>query len=120
MLRALWSSTTWASQVRCCGWLVGEALGAVAVSLPSCKAALPECGCGCPIHNEAILHTTNSSCSVDKALIQSIDRLGMTVVCERGKDALKCRLPFPRPAADRKDIKTLIVEMTQASAGAFA
>lgn len=58
--------------------------------------------------------------AVDKALIQSIDRLGMTVVCERGKDALKCRLPFPRPATDRKSIKELIVEMTQASAKAFA
>ncbi|KAI7841182.1 hypothetical protein COHA_005148 [Chlorella ohadii] len=58
--------------------------------------------------------------TVDKALIQSLDRLGMTVVCERGKDALKCRLPFPRPATDRKSIKELIVEMTQASAGAFA
>jgi putative heme iron utilization protein len=58
--------------------------------------------------------------TVDKALIQSIDRLGMTVVCERGKDALKCRLPFPRPASDRKSIKELIVEMTQASAKAFA
>ncbi len=57
---------------------------------------------------------------MDKALIQSLDRLGMTVVCERGKDALKCRLPFPRPATDRKSIKELIVEMTQASAGAFA
>jgi len=28
----------------------------------------------------------------------------------------KIRVPFPRPANDRKDIKTILVEMTQASA----
>tara|TARA_B100000795_G_scaffold53791_1_gene35235 strand:+ start:376 stop:585 length:210 start_codon:yes stop_codon:yes gene_type:complete len=29
----------------------------------------------------------------------------------------KVRLPFPRAAEDRKDVKTLIVEMTQTSLG---
>ena len=29
----------------------------------------------------------------------------------------KLRLPFPRPAEDREDVKTLIVEMTQTSLG---
>lgn len=81
--------------------------------------------CAAPLHSRSTIHQHPTALpfhppAVDKALIQSLDRLGMTVVCERGKDALKCRLPFPRPAADRKDIKTLIVEMTQASAGAFA
>lgn len=38
---------------------------------------------------------------------------------ERGKDALKARLPFPRPATDRKSVKELIVEMTRASTDAF-
>lgn len=58
--------------------------------------------------------------TVDKAMIASLDRLGMTVLCDRGKDAFKCRLPFPRPAGDRKNIKELIVEMTRASAAAAA
>lgn len=63
--------------------------------------------------------------AVTKATILSIDRLGMAVACDRtndagGQDAFKVRLPFPRPATDRKSIKELIVEMTKASAGAKA
>lgn len=57
--------------------------------------------------------------AVDSAKIQTIDRLGMTVVCERAGDALKARLPFPSPATDRKSVKDRIVEMTQASAAAL-
>lgn len=56
--------------------------------------------------------------TVSKATILGIDRLGMSVSCERGKDQFKARLPFPRPATDRKSIKDLIVEMTRASAAA--
>lgn len=58
--------------------------------------------------------------SVDKATILNLDRLGMNVACERGKDAFKARLPFPRPATDRKSVKELIVEMTRAAAAAAA
>ena len=58
--------------------------------------------------------------AVDKASIQSLDRLGMMVACDRGKDSFKARLPFPRPATDRKSVKDLIVEMTRAAAGALA
>ncbi|KAI3430593.1 hypothetical protein D9Q98_005186 [Chlorella vulgaris] len=58
--------------------------------------------------------------TVSKANILAIDRLGMTVSCERGKDQFKARLPFPRPATDRKSIKDLIVEMTRAAAAAAA
>lgn len=50
----------------------------------------------------------------------NLDRLGMNVACERGKDAFKARLPFPRPATDRKSVKELIVEMTRAAAAAAA
>jgi hypothetical protein len=57
---------------------------------------------------------------VDKATILSLDRLGMAVACQRGKDQFKARLPFPRPATDRKSIKDLIVEMTRAAAAAGA
>ena len=40
------------------------------------------------------------------------------VAITRKGQTFKLRLPFPRPATDRKDVKALIVEMTQASAGA--
>jgi putative heme iron utilization protein len=63
---------------------------------------------------------------VQAAEITSLDSLGMYVKITRdpeNEDRLpgqpkqfKLRLPFPRPAEDRKDVKTLIVEMTQASA----
>ena len=61
---------------------------------------------------------------VSEAFITSVDALGMYVKVTRTPRAsdqpqqFKLRLPFPRPAADRKDIKTLIVEMSQAAAPA--
>jgi len=61
---------------------------------------------------------------ITEALITSVDSLGMYVKVTREKGVsflpkqFKLRLPFPRPAADRKDVKTLIVEMTQAAASA--
>eukprot|EP00887_Chlorella_sp_A99_P000171 scaffold13.g171.t1 len=56
--------------------------------------------------------------AVDSATILSIDRLGMNVSCTRQGQDFKARLPFPRPATDRKSVKDLIVEMTQAAAAA--
>lgn len=53
--------------------------------------------------------------AVEKADIVGLDRLGMTVSVTRKSQTFKLRLPFPRGAEDRKDVKTLIVEMTQAS-----
>ena len=38
----------------------------------------------------------------------------------RKENTFKLRLPFPRAANDRKDVKTLIVEMTRAAAAAAA
>jgi putative heme iron utilization protein len=58
--------------------------------------------------------------TVDAAQMLSLDRLGVNVECTRGGEALRARLPFPRPAADRKAIKELIVEMTRAAAAAAA
>ncbi|KAL7579471.1 hypothetical protein ACA910_007855 [Epithemia clementina (nom. ined.)] len=61
---------------------------------------------------------------IEEALITSVDSLGMYVKVTREKPvsflpkSFKLRLPFPRPAQDRKDVKTLIVEMTQASSSA--
>jgi putative heme iron utilization protein len=59
---------------------------------------------------------------VEEAIITSVDSLGMYVKVKRTPRAsdqpqeFKLRLPFPRKAEDRKDVKTLIVEMTQAAA----
>jgi putative heme iron utilization protein len=61
---------------------------------------------------------------ITSAIITSVDSLGMYVKVTRDKPVgylpqqFKLRLPFSRPAADRKDIKTLIVEMTQKAAAA--
>ena len=54
----------------------------------------------------------------DLDLIVAMDRLGFMVQIERMGQTFKLRLPFPRPAEDRKDVKALIVEMSRASAGA--
>lgn len=54
---------------------------------------------------------------VESAHILSVDSLGMQVrVTRAGGETFKLRLPFPRPAGSRKDVKDLIVEMTRASA----
>jgi len=55
--------------------------------------------------------------TVDKAMMLSLDKLGVNVACERQGQSFKCRLPFPRPAEDRKMIKEFIVEMTREAAG---
>lgn len=64
---------------------------------------------------------------VTEAIITSVDALGMYVKVKRTPRAsdqpqqFKLRLPFPSPAVDRKDVKNLIVQMTQeAAAGAAA
>lgn len=62
---------------------------------------------------------------VQAAEITSVDSLGMYVKITRDPDnedqlpgqpkQFKLRLPFPRPVTERKDVKNVIVEMTQAS-----
>lgn len=62
---------------------------------------------------------------VQAAEITSVDSLGMYVKITRDPEnndqlpgqpkQFKLRLPFPRPVTERKDVKTVIVEMTQAS-----
>mmetsp|Transcript_45615 Transcript_45615/g.134925 ORF Transcript_45615/g.134925 Transcript_45615/m.134925 type:complete len:277 (-) Transcript_45615:264-1094(-) len=52
---------------------------------------------------------------VEKAELVQLDRLGFMVQVTRTGQTFKLRLPFPRAAEDRKDVKTLIVQMTQAS-----
>ena len=44
-----------------------------------------------------------------------VDSVGFNVKAGYKGDTFKLRVPFPRRAGDRKDIKTLIVEMLQAA-----
>jgi putative heme iron utilization protein len=59
---------------------------------------------------------------IESAVITSVDSLGMYIKVTRAAGVgflpqqFKLRLPFSRQAENRKDIKTLIVEMTQAAA----
>jgi putative heme iron utilization protein len=70
----------------------------------------------------AIVANAVPGLEVSEAVITSVDSLGMYVKVTRTPRAsdqpqqFKIRVPFPRPAADRKDVKTLLVEMTQAAA----
>ncbi|CAL5352079.1 unnamed protein product [Camellia sinensis] len=52
---------------------------------------------------------------VDFAHMLDLDCLGFNVKAGRQGDTFKLRVPFPRSAVDRKDVKTLIVEMLQAA-----
>jgi len=57
------------------------------------------------------------------ANIVAMDRLGMTVKATltlAGGGVSKVRVPFPRPVTERKAVKEMIVEMTQASAKALS
>ena len=56
-----------------------------------------------------------TSIPVDFAYILDLDSLGFNVKAGYQGDTFKLRVPFPRCAADRKDVKTLIVEMLQAA-----
>lgn len=52
---------------------------------------------------------------VDTAELVQMDRLGFMVQIGRLGQTFKLRLPFPRAAENRGDVKKLIVEMTQAA-----
>lgn len=56
-----------------------------------------------------------TSVPVDFAYILDLDSLGFNVKAGYEGNTLKLRIPFPRRAEDRKDVKTLIVEMLQAA-----
>ncbi|CAL9101414.1 uncharacterized protein LOC135673773 [Musa acuminata AAA Group] len=60
-----------------------------------------------------VQHST--SVKVDFAHMQDVDSLGFNVKAGYQGSTLKLRIPFPRRAQDRKDVKTLIVEMLQAA-----
>ncbi|CAL8467755.1 g7293 [Coccomyxa elongata] len=54
---------------------------------------------------------------VHEAKIVGLDRLGLDLQCQSDGKSFSCRLPFIRPAENRKDIKDIIVEMTRTAAG---
>jgi putative heme iron utilization protein len=71
-------------------------------------------------HSESTVAMVKHYVGVDctGANIVSMDRLGMTVratLTMAGGGETKIRLPFPREVTERKDVKSVIVEMTQAS-----
>ena len=67
-----------------------------------------------------VTHYAGVPCS--EATIVSLDSLGMTVKAKlevAGGSMSKVRLSFPRPALERKAVKEVLVEMTQASNAAM-
>ncbi|XP_052173578.1 uncharacterized protein LOC127788923 isoform X7 [Diospyros lotus] len=60
-----------------------------------------------------VQHAT--SIPVDSAHMLDLDSLGFNVKAIYQGDAFKLRIPFPRRAVDRKDVRTLVIEMLQAS-----
>ncbi|KAI7731436.1 hypothetical protein M8C21_007806 [Ambrosia artemisiifolia] len=57
----------------------------------------------------------STSIPVDFAYMLDLDSLGFNVKAGYQGTNFKLRIPFPRRAEDRKDVKTLIVEMLQAA-----
>ncbi|KAF5837126.1 hypothetical protein DUNSADRAFT_4803 [Dunaliella salina] len=61
-----------------------------------------------------ISHSTGLQ-KVSSAKLTGLDRLGMNAEVVREGQSFKVRLPFSRPAEDRKSVKDVIVEMTRAA-----
>ncbi|XVE90163.1 hypothetical protein DITRI_Ditri20bG0056000 [Diplodiscus trichospermus] len=57
----------------------------------------------------------STSIPVDYAYMVDLDSLGFNVKAGYQGNTFKLRIPFPRRAEDRKDVKTLIVDMLQAA-----
>ncbi|XP_048139190.1 uncharacterized protein LOC115737625 isoform X3 [Rhodamnia argentea] len=62
-------------------------------------------------------HAEDTKLIVDSAYMLDLDSLGFNVKATCQGSNFKLRIPFPRQAADRKDVKTLVVEMLQAAKG---
>ncbi|KAF2306924.1 hypothetical protein GH714_022548 [Hevea brasiliensis] len=60
-----------------------------------------------------VQHST--SIAVDSAYMLDTDSLGFNVKAAYQGNTYKLRIPFPRRAEERKDVKTLVVEMLQAA-----
>ncbi|GMH29335.1 hypothetical protein Nepgr_031178 [Nepenthes gracilis] len=57
----------------------------------------------------------STSIPVESAFMQEVDSLGFNVKASCQGSTYKLRIPFPRRAVDRKDVKTLIIEMLEAA-----
>jgi putative heme iron utilization protein len=74
----------------------------------------------------AMIESQVSGINASEAIITSVDSMGMYVKVTRSpvnseeQQQFKMRLPFPRKAESRKDVKNIIVEMTRAAAPAPA
>lgn len=66
-------------------------------------------------HADSILAMLRHYIGIDvqSGSIQTLDRLGLTTKCQAEGKEFTCRLPFIRPAQNRKDVKDIIVEMTK-------
>lgn len=53
---------------------------------------------------------------IEYAKMLQVDRLGFNIEAGHDGKPVKLRIPFPRPAQDRKDVKNLIVELLQGAA----
>ncbi|KAH8491301.1 hypothetical protein H0E87_023453 [Populus deltoides] len=60
-----------------------------------------------------VQHST--SIPVDSVYMLDVDSLGFNVKAVYQGNTYKLRIPFPRRAEERKDVKTLVVEMLQAA-----
>ncbi|GAQ79682.1 FMN binding protein [Klebsormidium nitens] len=69
-------------------------------------------------HADALMATVEhyvGTPKLDGAQMLELDRLGMRLQVKQGGSSFALRVPFTRPAADRGDVKTLLVEMTRES-----
>eukprot|EP01025_Chloroclados_australasicus_P055544 TRINITY_DN6749_c0_g4_i3.p1 TRINITY_DN6749_c0_g4~~TRINITY_DN6749_c0_g4_i3.p1 ORF type:complete len:465 (+),score=36.74 TRINITY_DN6749_c0_g4_i3:157-1551(+) len=66
-------------------------------------------------HSSSILQMVKkfAGITVQDAKLQSIDRLGMNVLCERDGQSFKCRLGFPNPVTSRGEVREAVVEMSR-------
>ena len=53
--------------------------------------------------------------AIDSAQMTSLDRLGFGIALTRKGQKMRMRMPFPRAALDRADVKNLVIEMSKAS-----
>ncbi len=73
-------------------------------------------------HSDSIIAMTKHyvGLTVEAAAIVGLDQFGMNVKVTRDGEQFKIRLPFETPAADRKQVKELMVAMTKNAAKAMA
>jgi hypothetical protein len=73
-------------------------------------------------HADTIVAMTKNVCglTVQGAEICGLDQLGMNIKVTRNGEQFKIRVPFEKPAPDRKAVKEVMVAMTKAAVKAAA